>query len=176
MCERQRALGRTFGRWAIDRPQVGASIKGRDHCEPASVVNVRLGSRGERLGLSIFGPVNFRNRANRPNTAGVREVPIRGCPRAHSGQQGSTGNGRHANTRPAHDLAAYVADYEHPARGVMSIKEQDGDLYWSWRGMSPMQGRRFRTAELGGDSGDAAVDEVIFHQPKRHVRGQRVED
>ena len=86
------------------------------------------------------------------------------------------GNGRHANTRPAHDLAAYVGDYEHPAYGVMSIKEQDGDLHWSWCGVSPMQGRRFRIAELGGDCGDAAVDEFILHQPKRHVRGQGVED
>ena len=34
---------------------------------------------------------------------------------------------RHMNTRPAHDLTAYAGDYEHPAYGVMSIKEQGGD-------------------------------------------------
>ena len=42
---------------------------------------------------------------------------------------------RHTNTRPAHDLAAYAGDYEHPAYGLMSIKEQGGALHWSWRGM-----------------------------------------
>jgi hypothetical protein len=42
---------------------------------------------------------------------------------------------RHTNTRPAHELAAYAGDYEHPAYGLMSIKEQGGVLQWSWRGM-----------------------------------------
>jgi CubicO group peptidase (beta-lactamase class C family) len=191
---------------------------------------------------------------------------------------------RHANTRPAHDHAVYVGDYEHPAYGVMSIKERDGGLHWSWRGMSatmvhrhyetyelpeakdrllpdqlaitfltdrdgdivslsaplepmvkdivfahrpagecmdagfrarcaghyksgvtahhvtlnlegqlvlkpdnqpayrlvPMQGRRFRIAELDGYSvefrGDAAIDEVIFHQPNGTFVAKRVED
>jgi CubicO group peptidase (beta-lactamase class C family) len=56
---------------------------------------------------------------------------------------------RHANTRPAHDLAAYAGDYEHPAYGLMSIKEQGGELHWSWRGMfASMSHRHFETFEL----------------------------
>ena len=53
------------------------------------------------------------------------------------------------NTRPGHDLAAYAGDYEHPAYGVMSIKEQGGALHWSWRGMfATMAHRHFETFEL----------------------------
>jgi CubicO group peptidase (beta-lactamase class C family) len=56
---------------------------------------------------------------------------------------------RAANTRPAHDLAAYAGDYEHPAYGVMSIKEQGGALNWSWRGMFATMGHRhYETFEL----------------------------
>jgi CubicO group peptidase (beta-lactamase class C family) len=56
---------------------------------------------------------------------------------------------RHANTRPAHDLSAYVGDYDHPAYGMMSIKEQGGALHWSWRGMSAaMIHRHYETFEL----------------------------
>ena len=57
--------------------------------------------------------------------------------------------GRHTNTRPGHDLAAYAGDYEHPAYGVMSIEEQDGALHWSWRGMFATMGHRhYETFEL----------------------------
>ena len=46
-------------------------------------------------------------------------------------------------------LAAYAGDYEHPAYGVMSIKEQGGALHWSWRGMFATMGHRhFETFEL----------------------------
>jgi hypothetical protein len=56
---------------------------------------------------------------------------------------------RHPNTRPAHELAAYAGDYEHPAYGIMSIKEQDGALQWSWRGMvAAMAHRHYETFEL----------------------------
>ena len=56
---------------------------------------------------------------------------------------------RHKNTRPAHDLATYVGDYEHPAYGRMSIKEQGGGLHWSWRGMfAAMIHRHYETFEL----------------------------
>jgi len=56
---------------------------------------------------------------------------------------------RHPNTRPGHDLAAYAGDYEHAAYGVMSIKEQDGALHWSWRGMiAAMAHRHYETFEL----------------------------
>jgi hypothetical protein len=56
---------------------------------------------------------------------------------------------RHTNSRPAHDLAAYAGDYEHPAYGLMSIKEQSGALHWSWRGMfAAMIHRHYETFEL----------------------------
>jgi CubicO group peptidase (beta-lactamase class C family) len=56
---------------------------------------------------------------------------------------------RHKDTRPAHDLAIYAGDYDHPAYGVMSIKEQDGALHWSWRGMfATMAHRHYETFEL----------------------------
>jgi CubicO group peptidase (beta-lactamase class C family) len=55
---------------------------------------------------------------------------------------------RHANTHPVHELAAYAGDYEHPAYGVMSIREQDGALHWSWRGMfAALTHRHFETFE-----------------------------
>jgi CubicO group peptidase (beta-lactamase class C family) len=56
---------------------------------------------------------------------------------------------RHVNTRPAHDLPDYAGDYEHPAYGKISIKEQDGTLHWSWRGMfATMAHRHYETFEL----------------------------
>jgi CubicO group peptidase (beta-lactamase class C family) len=56
---------------------------------------------------------------------------------------------RHANTRPAHGLAEYAGDYEHPAYGIMSIKERGGALHWSWRGMlATLAHRHYETFEL----------------------------
>ena len=56
---------------------------------------------------------------------------------------------RHKNTQPAHELAAYAGDYEHPAYGVMSVREQDGALRWTWRGMfAPLMHRHYETFEL----------------------------
>jgi hypothetical protein len=56
---------------------------------------------------------------------------------------------RHKDTHPAHQLADYAGDYEHPAYGVMSIKEQGGALQWSWRGMfETMVHRHYDTFEL----------------------------
>jgi CubicO group peptidase (beta-lactamase class C family) len=56
---------------------------------------------------------------------------------------------RHKATHPAHELADYAGDYEHPAYGVMSIKEQGGVLHWSWRGMfATMAHRHYETFEL----------------------------
>ena len=53
---------------------------------------------------------------------------------------------RHKDTRPAHTLSAYAADYAHPGYGVISIREQDGALHWSWRGMgAPLAHRHFET-------------------------------
>jgi CubicO group peptidase (beta-lactamase class C family) len=56
---------------------------------------------------------------------------------------------RNKNTRPAHNLSAYAGDYEHPAYGLMSIKERGGELHWSWRGMfATMIHRHYETFEL----------------------------
>jgi CubicO group peptidase (beta-lactamase class C family) len=56
---------------------------------------------------------------------------------------------RHRDTRPAHDLAGYSGDYEHPAYGMMSIKNEGGALQWSWRGMfATMAHRHYETFEL----------------------------
>ncbi len=56
---------------------------------------------------------------------------------------------RHKNTQPAHELAAYAGEYEHPAYGVMSVKLQDGALHWAWRGMfAPLMHRHYETFEL----------------------------
>ena len=56
---------------------------------------------------------------------------------------------RHKDTHPAHELADYAGDYEHPAYGVMSIKERGGALHWSWRGMfATMAHRHYETFEL----------------------------
>jgi CubicO group peptidase (beta-lactamase class C family) len=56
---------------------------------------------------------------------------------------------RHENTRPAHNLPEYAGDYEHPAYGIMSIKEDGGALHWSWRGMlASMAHRHYETFEL----------------------------
>ena len=56
---------------------------------------------------------------------------------------------RHKNTHPAHELAAYAGEYEHPAYGVMSVREQDGALHWTWRGMfAPLTHRHYETFEL----------------------------
>lgn len=56
---------------------------------------------------------------------------------------------RHKNTRPAHELAAYVGDYDHPAYGVMSVTMQGSELHWTWRGMfANLIHRHFETFEL----------------------------
>ncbi|MDA9434881.1 serine hydrolase [Bradyrhizobium sp. CCBAU 51627] len=53
---------------------------------------------------------------------------------------------RHKDTKPAHELSAYAADYAHPAYGVIEIRERDGALHWSWRGMgAPLSHWHFET-------------------------------
>ncbi|MVT49156.1 serine hydrolase [Bradyrhizobium yuanmingense] len=49
--------------------------------------------------------------------------------------KGTRQKARHPDTKPAHALSAYAADYAHPAYGVISIRERDGALHWAWRGM-----------------------------------------
>jgi CubicO group peptidase (beta-lactamase class C family) len=85
-------------------------------------------------------PVDWRERARKRRESALAHLQADKQARAKA---------RHANTRPAHDLAAYVGDYEHPAYGVMSISRQEGDLQWSWRGMSAaMTHRHYETYEL----------------------------
>jgi hypothetical protein len=56
---------------------------------------------------------------------------------------------RRKDTHPAHELADYIGDYQHPAYGVMSIEEHGGALQWSWRGMfATMVHRHYETFEL----------------------------
>jgi Domain of unknown function (DUF3471) len=56
---------------------------------------------------------------------------------------------RHTGTRPAHELAAYVGDYGHPAYGVMTIVARASGLDWSWRGMAAtLEHRHYETFEL----------------------------
>jgi CubicO group peptidase (beta-lactamase class C family) len=56
---------------------------------------------------------------------------------------------RCANTAPAHEIADYSGDYVHPAYGMISIREQDGMLHWSWRGLfATMAHRHYETFEL----------------------------
>ena len=55
---------------------------------------------------------------------------------------------RHKDTRPAHALADYAGNYEHPAYGTMSIVHEDDVLRWSWRGMwAPLGHRHYETFE-----------------------------
>jgi hypothetical protein len=70
---------------------------------------------------------------------------------------------RHQNTRPAHELAAYAADYDHPAYGVMSVTLQGGELHWAWRGMSaPLTHRHFETFELPEAPGRLLPDRLAI--------------
>jgi len=56
---------------------------------------------------------------------------------------------RRAGTRPSHDLAEYIGDYEHPGYGRIAIT-QDGDaLHWAYRGMSAaLEHRHYDTFDL----------------------------
>jgi hypothetical protein len=70
---------------------------------------------------------------------------------------------RHKETRPAHELAAYVGDYDHPAYGVMSVTMQADDLRWAWRGMfAPLIHRHFETFELPEAPGRLLPDRLAI--------------
>jgi CubicO group peptidase (beta-lactamase class C family) len=56
---------------------------------------------------------------------------------------------RRPDSRPSHDLADYVGDYDHPAYGRITITHAEGKLSWSYRGMSePLAHRHYDTFEL----------------------------
>ena len=85
-------------------------------------------------------PVNWRERQRKRRDEILAQLQANKEVRARA---------RRINTHPAHELAAYSGDYEHPAYGMMSITEQDGTLRWSWRGMSAtMAHRHYETFEL----------------------------
>jgi CubicO group peptidase (beta-lactamase class C family) len=85
-------------------------------------------------------PIDWRERGRKRRQQALAQMRL---------DKGAREQARHKNTRPAHDLAAYVGDYEHPAYGLMSIKEQGGALNWWWRGMSAaMAHRHYETFEL----------------------------
>lgn len=85
-------------------------------------------------------PVNWRERFRKQRDESVAQMQVNKNAREEA---------RHNNTRPAHDLPDYAGDYEHPAYGMMSIKEEGGALHWSWRGMlATMAHRHYETFEL----------------------------
>src|SRR5262249_39495806 len=88
-----------------------------------------------------------RPRADRLAQARQRAAGTSPCPNAS--RQERVGEGPPQKHAPAPDLAAYAGDYQHPAYGVMSIRELDGALHWSWRGMfAAMIHRHYETFEL----------------------------
>ena len=79
---------------------------------------------------------------------------------------------RHANTRPAHELAAYAGDYESSGlRHNVDSREQDGALQWSWRGMfATMTHRHYETFELPEVPDRLLPDRACHHLPDRSRR------
>jgi len=85
-------------------------------------------------------PINWRERVRKRRQQAIAQMQV---------DKNAWKKVRHTNTRPAHDLAAYAGDYEHPAYGLMSVKEQGGALHWSWRGMfAALAHRHYETFEL----------------------------
>ncbi len=69
---------------------------------------------------------------------------------AQSGTDRQTRNAtRRAGTRPSHDLADYVGDYEHPGYGRIAIRQAGEALRWAYRGMSAaLDHRHYDTFDL----------------------------
>jgi hypothetical protein len=85
-------------------------------------------------------PVNWRERFRKQRDESVAQMQV---------NKNAREKARHNNTRPAHGLPDYAGDYEHPAYGMMSIKEEGEALHWSWRGMfATMAHRHYETFEL----------------------------
>jgi len=56
---------------------------------------------------------------------------------------------RRLNTRPSHDLADYVGDYDYPGYGRITITDAEGKLNWAYRGTSEsLTHRHYDTFEL----------------------------
>ena len=85
-------------------------------------------------------PVDWRARSRRQRDEFIAHLQA---------DQDAREKARHKNTQPAHQSVAYAGEYEHPADGVMSVKEQGGALRWAWRGMfAPPMHRHYETFEL----------------------------
>jgi CubicO group peptidase (beta-lactamase class C family) len=85
-------------------------------------------------------PVDWRERYGERRRKAVAQIEA---------DKGAREAARRAGTSPAHALADYAADYEHPAYGVMSVAVEGGELKWSWRGMSAtLAHRHYETFEL----------------------------
>ena len=85
-------------------------------------------------------PVDWRERFRKQREESVAHLQV---------DKNAREKARRKDTHPAHELADYAGDYEHPAYGVMSITEQGGALHWSWRGMfATMVHRHYETFEL----------------------------
>ncbi len=70
---------------------------------------------------------------------------------------------RRTDTRPSHQLADYVGDYEHPGYGRMSIAQAEGELQWAYRGMSaPLTHRHYDTFELPEAPGRLLPDRLAI--------------
>lgn len=82
-------------------------------------------------------PVDWLSRFRKMRDDVIAHIPA---------DKGAREKARHKDTRPAHVLSAYAADYAHPAYGVISIREREGALHWSWRGMgAPLSHWHFET-------------------------------
>jgi CubicO group peptidase (beta-lactamase class C family) len=85
-------------------------------------------------------PVDWRERARKRREEFIAQMQV---------DKDAHEKARRLNTRMSHEPAAYAGDYEHPAYGVMSIREQAGTLNWSWRGMfATLAHRHYETFEL----------------------------
>jgi CubicO group peptidase (beta-lactamase class C family) len=85
-------------------------------------------------------PVDWRERFRKQREESVAHLQV---------DKNAREKARRKDTHPAHELADYAGDYEHPAYGVMSITEQGGALHWSWRGMfATTVHRHYETFEL----------------------------
>jgi hypothetical protein len=85
-------------------------------------------------------PVDWRGRALKQREGFLAHQPA---------DKAARDQARHKNTCPAHELADYAGVFEHPAYGTMSIRQLDGALHWSWRGMfATMTHRHYETFEL----------------------------
>jgi hypothetical protein len=82
-------------------------------------------------------PIDWRNRHLERRQSNLAQTQV------------NKAKARHAGTRPAHEFAAYIGDYEHPAYGVMTIAAGASWLSWSWRGMAAtLEHRHYETFEL----------------------------